>query len=80
MPATAGYQAGVETNQTRISYAVEATWGIAPAIPFQAIRYMSDTLAETKTRQRPSEINITREASQAVIDRSRLRAVRSPMR
>lgn len=66
MPATLGYQAGVETNQTRISYAVEATWGVAPAVAFKAIRYMSDTLAETKTRQRPSEINITREASQAV--------------
>ena len=66
MAATAGYQAGVEANQTRISYAVEATWGSAPAVQFQAIRYMSDTLAETKTRQRPSEINLTREASQAV--------------
>ena len=66
MPATAGYQAGVEANQTRISYAVEATWGVAPAVAFKAIRYMSDTLAETKTRQRPSEINITREATQAV--------------
>jgi hypothetical protein len=66
MPATAAYQAGIEANQTRISYAVEATWGVAPAVAFKAIRYMSDTLAETKTRQRPSEINITREASQAV--------------
>jgi len=66
MPATAGYQAGVEANQTRISYAVEATWGVAPAVAFKAIRYMSDTLAETKPRQRPSEINITREATQAV--------------
>ena len=66
MPATANYQAGIEANQTRISYANELTWGIAPAVAFKAIRYMSDTLAETKTRQRPSEINITREASQSV--------------
>jgi Phage tail tube protein len=68
MAATLGYQAGIETNQTRISYVVESTWGVVPAGPphFKAIRYMSDTLAETKTRQRPSEINITREASQAV--------------
>ena len=66
MVATANYQAGVETNQTRISYALETSWGVKPAIQFRAIRYMSDTLAETKTRQRPSEINITREASQAV--------------
>lgn len=67
MAATANYQAGIEANQTRISYLVEATWGVAPTNKaFQAIRYMSDTLAETKTRQRPNEINITREASQAV--------------
>jgi hypothetical protein len=67
MPATAAYQAGIEANQTRISYAMETTWSVAPTtVAFKAIRYMSDTLAETKTRQRPSEINLTREASQAV--------------
>ena len=66
MAATAGYQAGVEANQTQLSYGVEATWGTKPAVQFQAIRYTSETLALTKTRQRPGEINITREVSQAV--------------
>ena len=66
MPATANYQAGVETNATQISYAIETTWGVAPAVPFQAIRYTSESLAETKTRQRPSEIVNAREATQGV--------------
>jgi hypothetical protein len=66
MPATLGYQAGVEANQTQLSYGVEVTWGARPLVQFQAIRYMSDTLALTKTRQRPSEINVSREVSQAL--------------
>ena len=66
MAATAGYQAGVETNQTQLSYGVEDAWGQMPAVFFQAIRYTSETLALTKTRQRPGEINITRQVSQAV--------------
>jgi len=66
MPATAGYQAGVEANQTQLSYGNEVTWGARPLVQFQAIRYTGDTLSLTKTRQRPNEINITREVSQAV--------------
>lgn len=66
MAATAGYQAGVEANQTQLSYGNEVTWGQRPLVQFQAIRYTGDTLSLTKTRQRPSEINITREVSQAV--------------
>src|SRR5450755_1746237 len=66
MPATAGYQAGLETNATQISYGVETTWGTAPAVQFQAIRYTSETLAYAKTRQRPAEITGTREAAQGV--------------
>jgi hypothetical protein len=66
MPATAGYQAGLETNATQISYGMETTWGTAPAVQFQAIRYMSETLAYAKTRQRPGEITSTREAAQGV--------------
>lgn len=66
MAATAGYQAGSETNQTIISYGMEATWGTKPAVAFQAIRYTGETLSLNKTRARPSEINATREVSQAV--------------
>jgi hypothetical protein len=68
MTATANYQAGVEANQTVLSYQNEVTWGTLPAATpkWNSIRYLSDTLALTKTRQRPSEINITREVSQGV--------------
>jgi Phage tail tube protein len=66
MAATLGYQAGVEANQTLLSYAPETTWGVKPGGKWNTIRYTSDTLALTKTRQRPGEINITREVSQAV--------------
>jgi hypothetical protein len=67
MPLTAGYQAGIEANQTQLSYAPELTWGARPTtVAFSAIRYMSDTLGLTKTRQRPAEINVTREVSNAV--------------
>lgn len=66
MVQTLFYQAGVEANQTQLSYGVETNWGSRPVVAFKAIRYTSDTLALTKTRQRPNEINITREVSQAV--------------
>ena len=66
MPATTGYQAGVEVNQTQLSYGVEVTWGTAPTTTFQAIRYTSESLADTKTRQRPQEIRNTRDAAPGV--------------
>lgn len=66
MPATTGYQAGVETSATQLSYAVEAVWGTLPATQFQAIRYMRESLAGQKQRQRPQEIITTREMSAAV--------------
>jgi hypothetical protein len=68
MAGTANYQAGVEANQTVLSYQNEVTWGIAPAATpkWNMIRYLSDTLALTKTRQRPAEINLTREVSGGV--------------
>lgn len=66
MAATAGYQAGTEANQVEFSYGVEATWGTAPAAMFQAVRLMSETLAGSKTRARPTEINPAREVIAAV--------------
>lgn len=66
MAATTGYQAGVEANNTLLSYGVEAVWATKPAIQFQAIRYTSENLAITKQRQRPTEINLSREMSAAV--------------
>lgn len=66
MAATTGFQAGTEANATQLSYGIEAVYGTVPATTFQAIRYVSETLADTKTRTRPSEINPTREVSAAV--------------
>lgn len=66
MAATTGYQAGLEANQTVLSYAVESVWGTKPTVQFQAIRYTSETLAMNKTRQRPAEINAAREVSAGV--------------
>lgn len=66
MTATTGFSAGVETNSTQIAYAVETAWGVTPSVQFQAIRYTSETLALTKTRQRPSEIVQTRESTAGV--------------
>lgn len=66
MVAVTGYQAGVESNATQLSYAMETAWGTFPGGALQAIRYTSETLAQNKTRQRPSEIQTSREASQAV--------------
>lgn len=66
MPATTGYQAGTEANATQLSYGVESVYGTAPATTFQAIRYVSESLADSKQRTRPGEIMSTREVAQAV--------------
>ena len=66
MVATTGYQAGVETTQTQWSYGFESVWGTKPAIAFQALRFTGETMGKTRTRQRPLEINATREAAAAV--------------
>jgi len=66
MVATTGYQAGVETTQTQWSYGFETAWGTKPPIQFQALRFTGETLGKTRTRQRPLEINATREAAAAV--------------
>jgi len=66
--ATTGYSAGIETNSTQITYVVETAF--APAAPpttgWKAIRYISENLAGSKNRNRPNEINVTREMTQAV--------------
>lgn len=73
MPATTNYTTAIETNATQLSYAVETafcggsvTAPTAPAVAFKALRYMSENLAGSKNRQRPQEINPTREMTQAV--------------
>lgn len=66
MPATSAYQAGVDTTGVQISYAVESTWGTLPAVQFRALRIMSEGLRGQKTRARPDEIRIDRQASAGV--------------
>lgn len=66
MTGTTGFQAGVESNDSLMSYGIEAVWGTAPASQFQAIRYTSESLSGSKNRSRPGEINPTGEASAAV--------------
>lgn len=64
--ATTGYQAGVESNAVIISYGLETAWGTVPAVQFQAIRMTSESISDTKTRNRPAELNSTGEVTQAV--------------
>ncbi len=66
MPSTTGYQAGFEANNVLVSYAVESSWGVVPTVPFTAIRLMSDSLAATKKRDRPTELNTTGVVSAAI--------------
>ena len=66
MVATVGYQAGVESNDVAVSYALEGTYGVLPAVPFQAVRLTAETLAGTKQRTRPGEILTTGEVAAAV--------------
>jgi len=64
--ATTGYSAAIATNDILLSYAPEATWGTKPAVQFQQIRIESEGFVQTKTRNRPSEINATGQVSAAV--------------
>lgn len=66
MAATTGYQAAIESTDTQLSYAVEVTWGTAPAVQFQAIRYAGEKISGAKGRARPTEVNANGEASSAV--------------
>lgn len=66
MAATTAYQAGIEANNVTMSYGIEAAWGVKPAIAFQLLRMTGETMALNRTRQRPLEINITREAAASV--------------
>lgn len=66
MAATSGYQAGIETNVVELSYVSESTWGTLPSSQFQAVRFTSESLKRTKTRQRPGEVPVNREAPAAL--------------
>jgi hypothetical protein len=61
-----GYQAGIETTETQLSYLAESAWGTAPASAFTALRITSESLSGSKARTRPNEITGSRRVSPAV--------------
>lgn len=65
MPTT-GYAAAIDTGDVLLSYGAETTWGTAPAVQFQQLRMLSESLAGTKSRTRPSEITGLGQASSAL--------------
>lgn len=54
--ATTDYNAGIDSSDLEISAKKETAWGDVPATTFQAFRVLSESLSESKTRNRPSEI------------------------
>ena len=54
--ATTDYNAGIDSSDLVISTFPEAAWGDDPVDDFVAMRILSETLSETKTRNRPAEI------------------------
>lgn len=67
MVATTNYQAGVESTFVQMGYIQETAWGVLPATPqLKGLRFTGESLSGSKTRQRPNEINGTREATGAV--------------
>jgi len=65
MPTT-GVNAAVATNDILLAYALEAAWGVKPAVAFNQMRIESENFTSSKTRARPGEINPTGQASGAV--------------
>lgn len=64
--ATAGFFAGAQANDTRLSYACEETYGVAPSGAYQRLRLTGESFRRQNSRQRPEEIDPHWEASQAV--------------
>lgn len=54
--SVAAYQAALETTNTQMSYAMESVWATLPAVPFQGMRILSESLAHKKTRTMPGEV------------------------
>lgn len=64
--STGGVAAGAQTNDARIDYALEATYGVSPTTAYQALRITGETLRIAQTTSRPDEINGIPEVSQSV--------------
>lgn len=66
MASVTGFQIGLESTNTQLSYALETAWSVLPATTFQSARIISETLKHTKTRSRPGEIRGDRQAAPAI--------------
>jgi hypothetical protein len=64
--ATTNYAAAIDTGDILLSYGAESVWGTAPAVAFQQLRMLSESLAGTKSRTRPSEITGLGQAAAAL--------------
>ena len=47
-----GYQAGIETTETTLSYVPESAWGTAPSSAFTALRITSESLSGRSEERR----------------------------
>lgn len=65
--ATAGVNAGAQTGDTVLDWALEATWNVPPTGSYQQGRFTAETLSRSQTTARPSEINPNKEVSQSVV-------------
>lgn len=61
-----GYQAGIETTETQLSYLAESVWGTTPSAAFTALRTTSSSLQGSKSRTRPNEITGSRRVSTSI--------------
>lgn len=65
--ATAGLAAGAQTNDTRMDFALEATYATPPKGNYQALRITGESFSRGQTTARPEEINALKEVSQSVV-------------
>ena len=65
--ATAGLAAGAQTNDTRMDFALEATYATPPSGNYQALRITGESFSRGQTTARPEEINALKEVSQSVV-------------
>ncbi len=61
-----GFNAGIDSSDVVFSYGEEVVWNTLPAVQFQAIRLLSESLSETKSRTRPPEIRADGQAAHAL--------------
>jgi len=63
---TANYAAAAQSNASTVSYAKEETYAVKPGGAFQRTRFTGESFRLNDTQQRPEEINLLAEVSQAV--------------